>query len=582
MEMTISALIRNFTLPPRFSARFFAQIAIHLVGQRALLRSAIPSTLTTKGAQPMDTASRFHFSFCQLDLEADLRLTSTKLKPARPSLISATPVAAKPCDFHVSTNSENLSAPFNRRAPMRQSILLCSLLALAGCNQAAPAAADETPDNAAAPSKLGSDWPIFLGPNHDSRSPETGILTEWGKTGPRLIWHKELGTSYGAPTIAEGRLMQFDRFGDRSRLYCLDAKTGQEVWRHEVPTEYEDLYNYNNGPRTSPLIDDERVYAYGVDGVLFCCQTADGKELWRKYLNEQFGVVQNFFGVGSTPVIEGDLLIVMVGGSPPESQRVAPGQLDRVESNGTAIVAFDKRTGDVKYKIGDDLASYASLKLATIDGRRWCFAFCRGGLLAFEPATGKIDFRYPWRDEQLESVNASMPVVAGNEVLISECYGVGSSLLRVQPGKFEIVWKDDRRKRDKALMTHWMTPIYDSGYLYGCSGRHPHEATLRCLEWKTGKVQWEQPGMARTSLLAIDGHMLCLGEYGQLWLLKCSPEKVEHIAALDYSDPDLGNELLGKSAPVLQYPCWAAPIVSHGLLYLRGKDRLICLELIKR
>jgi outer membrane protein assembly factor BamB len=285
--------------------------------------------------------------------------------------------------------------------------------------------------------------------------------------------------------------------------------------------------------------------------------------------------------VGSTPVVEGDLLIVMVGGSPPESHRVAPGQLDRVVPNGSGIVAFDKRTGEVKYKIGEDLASYASLKLATIGERRWCFAFCRGGLLGFEPASGKIDFHYPWRDRQLESVNASMPVVVGDEVLVSECYGVGSSLLKVSPGKYEVVWKDDARKRDKSMMTHWNTPVFVEDYLYGCSGRHTETATLRCVEWKTGKVAWEQPRMARTSLTEIDGHFLCLGEFGQLWLLKVSPEKFERVAAVDYSDPELGRKLLGKEEPVLEYPCWAAPVVSRGLLYLRGKDRLVCLELVE-
>jgi outer membrane protein assembly factor BamB len=463
------------------------------------------------------------------------------------------------------------------------------LLLLAGCAHQVPASADPPatttptllgPSLPTSPPRPGSDWPIFLGPNQDSRSIETGILTKWGETGPKLVWHKRLGTSYGAPTIAAGRLMQFDRFGDQSRLYCLNSQTGQELWKYEFPTKYEDLYGYNNGPRCSPVIDGDRVYAYGVDGLLVCCQADDGKPVWQKNLNKEFGVVQNFFGVGSTPVVEGDLLIVMVGGSPPESHMVAPGQLDRVDPNGNGIVALDKLTGEVKYKIGDELASYASLKLATIGDRRWCFAFCRGGLLAFEPSTGKLDFHYPWRDKQLESVNASMPVVVGDQVLISECYGVGATLLKVSPGKYEVVWKDDERKRDKSLQTHWMTPIFESGHLYACSGRHTENATLRCLEWATGKVLWEQPGMARTSLLAIDGHFLCLGEYGQLWLLKLTPEKPELVASIDYSDPDLGQKLLGQPGAVLQYPCWAAPIVSHGLLYLRGKDRLICLELI--
>jgi outer membrane protein assembly factor BamB len=467
-------------------------------------------------------------------------------------------------------------------APLR---LCVSLILLSGCGHAGPQAAEPSTATTDAPPSLwtrktGDDWPIFLGSNQDSRSSETGIITKWPDTGLKLVWHARLGTSYGAPTIAGGRLMQFDRVGDKSRLYCLNAETGKELWRHEFPTEYEDLYQYNNGPRTSPVIDGDRVYAYAVDGALACCRTADGKPLWQKNLNQEFGVVQNFFGVGSTPVVEGNLLIVMVGGSPPESQKIAPGQLDRVEPNGSGIVAFDKLTGEVKYKIGDELASYASLKLATIGDRRWCFAFCRGGLLAFEPSSGKIDFHYPWRDKQLESVNASMPVVVGDECLISETYGVGSSLLKLRGGKYEIVWKDDDRKRAKAMQCHWMTPVYDAGYLYGCSGRHTENALLRCIDWKTGNVLWDEPGMSRTSLLAIDGHFLCLGEFGQLWLLKLTPEKPLLIASTDYADPALGQKLLGRAGPILEYPCWAAPIVSHGLLYLRGKDRLICLELI--
>jgi hypothetical protein len=124
-----------------------------------------------------------------------------------------------------------------------------------------------------------------------------------------------------------------------------------------------------------------------------------------------------------------------------------------------------------------------------------------------------------------------------------------------------------------------MAPVYEDGFLYGSSGRHTETATLRCIEWKTGKVLWDQPGMSRTSLLAIDGHFLCLGEFGQLWLLKLSKDKPEVVAAVDYADPLLGKKLLGEAKPVLEYPCWAAPVVSHGLLYLRGKDRLICLKI---
>lgn len=425
----------------------------------------------------------------------------------------------------------------------------------------------------------GVDWPCFLGPTGDSRSPETGLLTNWPKAGPKIVWQREIGTSYGIGSISRGRMFQFDRYDNQARLTCLNSETGQELWRFEYRASYEDLYDYNNGPRCSPVVDGNRVYIFGVEGMLHCVNARDGELLWKVDTAKEFGVVQNFFGVGSTPVVEGGLLIVMVGGSPPAAQAVAPGRLDRVTGSGSGIVAFDKLTGKVRYKITDELASYASLKLATIDDRRWCFAFCRGGLVGFEPATGKVDFTYPWRAKSLESVNASMPVVVGDEVFISETYGIGSSLLKVEPGRHEVVWADDPRVRAKAMLCHWNTPICIDGYLYGCSGRNA-PVDLRCIEWKTGKVMWTAPHRPRSSLLYFDGHFVCLEEDGHLMLLKANPEKFDVVSevvlkapATDPPTPD------AQRRDLLIEPCWAAPILSHGLLYVRGNDRLVCLEL---
>jgi outer membrane protein assembly factor BamB len=314
----------------------------------------------------------------------------------------------------------------------------------------------------------------------------------------------------------------------------------------------------------------------------FCCRVEDGKPVWKKHVNQEFGVVQNFFGIGSTPVIEGDLLICMVGGSTPESQRVAPGQLDRVIGDGSGLVAFDKFTGEVKYKVSDELASYASLKLATIGERRWCLAFCRGGLVGFEPASGKVDFHYPWRAPILESVNASNPVVVDDLVFISETYGPGTSLLKVRPGGYDVVWSDKDRGRDKAMQTHWNTPIYHEGYLYGSSGRHTQNAELRCIDFKTGKVMWSEPNLTRSSLLYVNGHFVCLSEDGTLRLLKANPQKYELVSEVVLEDKSKDPDRLSGSRRLLKYPAWAAPILAHGLLYVRGHDRLACLELIPR
>ncbi|MBM4094024.1 MAG: PQQ-like beta-propeller repeat protein, partial [Planctomycetes bacterium] len=178
--------------------------------------------------------------------------------------------------------------------------------------------------------RAGVDWPDFLGPRRDGTSPEKGILTEWPAAGPRIVWQRELGGGYGIGSVSRGRFFQFDRLGNRARLICMHAETGKTLWQFEYRSDYEDLYGYENGPRCSPVIDGNRVYIYGAEGWLHCLRASDGELIWKCDTAGRFGVIQNFFGVGSTPVIDGELLIAVVGGSPAEDQNVPPRQLDRV------------------------------------------------------------------------------------------------------------------------------------------------------------------------------------------------------------------------------------------------------------
>jgi outer membrane protein assembly factor BamB len=435
--------------------------------------------------------------------------------------------------------------------------------------------------------KQGTDWPCFLGPTGDSKSSEKRIVTRWTPQSPRIVWQRKLGTSYGAPTVSKGRLFQFDRPAkpDQATLVCLHAETGKELWSFGYASEYQDMFGYNNGPRCSPVVDDDRVYIFGAEGMLHCLSVLDGKVLWKIDTAQKYRVVQNFFGVGSTPVVEGDLLIVQIGGSTKASLQIPPGQLDLVKGDGMGVVAFDKYTGEERYRLSDELASYASPVLATIDGRRWCFVLARGGLLGFEPRTGKLDFHFPWRAESLESVNASNPVVVGNRVFLSETYGPGSVLLEVSAGGCQVVWSDEKKFRNKSMQTHWNTAVHHEGYLYGSSGRHTNNAELRCIELATGKVMWSVPDLTRSSLLYIDGHFVCLTEVGELILFKANPQKFEPVGQLllteDSGEGNAAPAVPGFGPrPLLKYPAWAAPIVSHGLLYVRGEDRLVCLELI--
>ncbi len=470
----------------------------------------------------------------------------------------------------------------SRRLPPARLQLSCALAATAwllatawGAKPAELRAAEPPLKKLVQRRTAGEDWPRFLGPTGDNKSAERGILTRWPAAGLPIVWQLTLGTGYGSPVTSQGRLFQFDfdRQTNHARLRSLESETGNLIWTFDYPTDYQDQYGYDNGPRASPVVDGDRVYIFGAEGMLHCLAVADGKPLWKVDTSAEFGVVQNFFGVGSTPTVFGDLLLVQVGGSTAESHQGPVGQL---VPNGTAIVAFDKRTGAVKYKTGDELASYASPVLATIDGRPWCFLFARGGLLAFNPENGKLDFHFPWRAPILESVNASNPVVVGNQVFISETYGPGSALVKVRPGGYDLIWSDAQRRRDKALQTHWNTPIYHEGTLYGSSGRHEPNAELRAIDWATGKMLWQEPDLTRSTLLYADGHFICLTERGAILLLKADPQKFAEVARMVPVDP---AGPFGPS-PLLKYPAWAPPVLSHGLLYVRGEGRLLCLELI--
>ena len=422
----------------------------------------------------------------------------------------------------------------------------------------------------------GEDWPQFLGPRGDGTSQETGLRWDWPKEGLPIVWWRALGTSYGIGVVEGGRYFQFCRYGNAERLTCLVAETGKELWRAEQPVSYQDLYGYNDGPRSSPVVHGSSVYTFGVAGRLTCYDVRDGRVLWTRSLHEDYGVVQNFFGAGSSPIIVDDLLLVMVGGSPAESQRIPPGRLDRVTANDTAIVAFDPRTGQERWHCGADLASYSTPKRFDWDGRTYLAAFCRDGLQVIDIQDGTVRAEFPWRAALLESVNAAVPVVQANEIFLSECYEVGAVLLRLtHSAQPQVVWQDPpQRRREQALRAHWATPILIDGYLYGASGRNEADSDFRCIRWSDGAVQWVDPRRTRASALAVDGHLVVLNERGLLEVIRANPQRMERVAQWD-----LGEATDTQGNPWLTHPCWAAPILSHGLLWIRGEDRLLCLDL---
>ena len=425
------------------------------------------------------------------------------------------------------------------------------------------------------------DWPQFLGPRQNGVSGETGLLDKWPTNGPPLVWEKAIGTGYGAPSVRGNVFVFHHRIKNEEVVEALQANDGKPLWRYGYPSEFVDPYGYNNGPRCSPILTSNRCYTFGAEGKLLCLDLQTGKRIWERDTQKDWNVPPAFFGVGSTPILEGDLLIVMVGAQP-----------------NSGVVAFDPTTGKtvwesvgektwqgkpkkdwrgeppVNWASEDKQASYSTPIAATIQGKRHLLCLMRQGLVSLDPKTGDVNFTRWFRAQVPESVNAATPAVVEDMIFISAAYyRVGSVLLKVKPDgrSFDELW------RSTALELHWMTPIYHDGYLYAFSGRNEPDAVMRCVEFKTGKVMWERderwrphsvqqpPVYGRGSFIMADGKLIALGEGGLVGLFKLNPEKPEEISRYQ--------------VPQLHYPSWAAPILSGKRLYIRSEDRLVCLDL---
>ncbi len=388
----------------------------------------------------------------------------------------------------------------------------------------------------------GEDWPCFLGPRTDGTSIETGLLKSWPPQGPPVVWKRVVGNAYSGPVTSQGKLVFFHRIGNEEILQCVGARDGKDVWKFGYPTQYEDRYGYNNGPRSSPAIDGDRVYSYGAEGVLTCLDIATGKLVWQRPVNKEFDVPQGFFGAGAAPVVEGDLILINIGAT-----------------NGGSLAAFNKTTGQTVWKTGNDEASYSTPVVREINGQRLALFLTREGFVAVEPKTGALKYQYPFRSRTHESVNAATPVVSGDLVFLSATYNVGAALLKLEPGGLKEIWRSRT-----AMQNHWATSVLKDGFLYGMDGRHEAGSNFRCIELMTGNVKWTaDEGLGRSAFIWAEGNLIALGERGELALIKASPEKYEEISRVQ----------------LLEYPCWTPPVLSHGLLYIRNETNLVCLNL---
>lgn len=390
------------------------------------------------------------------------------------------------------------------------------------------------------------DWPYWRGLHRDGISRETGLLKAWPAEGPRVLWKKAVPGGYSSFAVAQGRLYTMTEDRKEEIVLCLDATTGKQVWEYRYAADY-DLHpgldqRFKSGPRSTPVVDGGHVYALGTTGVLNCLEAKTGRLVWTLDLMKLGQRPIPEFGYSNSPLIAGDRLFVQPGGP-----------------KGNSLAAVDKRTGKILWKGQDDPIGYATPILIEAQGQPQVVYFTAVGIVALRPDTGQPLWRFAWKTNY--DLNVATPIYTGGQLFLSSNYGRGAALLRLKPGGPAGPMGVEEVYRTANMQNHFSTSVLYRDHLYGFSNDR-----LRCVEWATGEVKWDQRGLGRGSLLLADGHLFALGDKGDLVLAEATPAA--------YVEK-------GRCKALPQGPCWTGPVLANGRLYIRNETEIVALDVAK-
>ncbi len=390
-------------------------------------------------------------------------------------------------------------------------------------------------------SVFATDWPQLHGPARDGHSAETKLKWDWPKEGPKQLWKLDAGRGWAGPVVTGERLIFFHRVDDDEVVACLDPTSGKEKWKYSYRTKYVDDFNFDDGPRATPTISGDAVFTLGANGDLTAVELATGKKRWARNVRDDYKASKGFFGAACSPLVMGDKLLVNVGGK------------------GAGVVCFDVASGKELWKSTDDGPSYSSPTSAEIDGKPAAVFLTRRGLRVLDPGSGKSLYDLEWKPPIEASVQAATPLVWKDEIFLTVSYATGAVLVSAKKGELNEVWSGD-----KSLSSQYNTPVRVGDYLYGTHGRSDvGNASMRCIEWKTGKVKWNEANFGVAAVIAVDGGILALTEGGNLVRFDASPDGYKERAR----------------AAILTKPTRAAPALADGRFFARDGKQLVCLSL---
>jgi outer membrane protein assembly factor BamB len=389
-----------------------------------------------------------------------------------------------------------------------------------------------------------ADWPQWRGPARDAVSAETGLLKEWPKDGPKLLWKAaDVGNGYSTPSVAKGRVYLLGDKGDDEFALALDAKDGKELWKVPLGKVGKNFGPQYPGVRSTPTVDGDVLYCLGSDGDLVCLETDQGKERWRKSLKKDFDGKPGQWAYAESPLVDGDMLVCTPGGK-------------------TTLVALNKKTGDVVWKAevpGGDAASFSSAVVAEAGGVKQYVQFVAKGLVGIDAKTGK----FLWRYDKTIDPQANIPTPVVHDAYVFSTTGRnGCGLVKLKADKDAVTAEEVYYNKD--LPNHIGGVVRVGDYVYGTNNAG-NNAKLVCMEFATGKVKWQDNAVGKGAVCYADGMLYVRGEKGEVALAVATPDG--YMEKGRFTQPEKTNR-----------PAWPHPVVANGCLLLRDQGHLWCYD----
>lgn len=390
-------------------------------------------------------------------------------------------------------------------------------------------------------------WPQFRGPDRTGLSKDTGLLKEWPKDGPPLVWKASgIGIGFSSVALADGKIFTMGDLKDSSHVFALDGQSGKVLWSTKVGKPGGDY----PGTRCTPTLDGELLYAIGQFGDLVCLETATGKERWRKNFTKDFRGRSGGWQYTESPLVDGPKLVCTPGGKD------------------ATMVALNKQTGELIWKCGvpgGDTAGYSSMVVADIGGVRQYVQLMAGGVRGIAADNG----RFLWKYDRYagNTANIPTPIVQGDLIFTTAGYGKSGALLKVIPAgdKFEVkelYYKTELGNRHGGV-------LLIGEHLYG---DRDHNGFPFCAEFATGKVIWSRgertSGSGSAAVTFAEGHLYIRYSNGYVALVPANPSGYAEQGTFKIPNSDRNS--------------WAHPVVTGGRLYLREKDVLWCYDVTAR